>query len=188
MSNRVFIISWPSGVWKTTIWKLLVDMDTLNFEKIVTTTTRQPREWESYWLHYYFVDSDRFHRLIEQWRMIEYAFVHWNYYWSTYEELERIISDWKIPLYIVDHQWAVFLKDKLTSDYKVETILLYPPSELELRKRLKERWSEDDTSFKVRFEESMEQLKHKDFYDHIIVNDIIEETIDKFIELISNAN
>ena len=188
MSKKIYIISWPSGVGKTTIWKILVDMDDLLFEKVITTTTRCPREGESYGVHYYFVEKEKFSRLIEQNRMIEYAIVHGNYYWSSYEELDRILDIWKIPLYIVDPQWAKFLKDKLIKDYDVSTIFLMPPSEDELVKRLNNRWTETQESFDLRLKESLDQIKDKDFYDYTIINDDIDKTIDEFISIIKPSS
>ncbi len=187
MKKRVYIMSWPSWVGKTTVWEIIINSDNLNFEKIITTTTRQPRDDEFYWVHYYFVEEEKFDRLVESWSLIEYAKVHWNYYWSTYEELERILHEWLIPLYIVDHQWALFLKEKLKDDYDVVTVVLLPPNKDELLKRLNKRWTETEETLKIRFQESMEQLEEKDFYDYEIVNDNLEKTVEEFIKITKNS-
>ena len=70
--------------------------------------------------------------------MIEYALVHGNYYGSTAEELERIVSLGKNPLYIVDPQGMAHLKPELAKrSYRVSTVFLLPPSIDELKNRLR---------------------------------------------------
>lgn len=45
MKKTVFILSGPAGVGKTTIWKALEKNDP-KVEKIITSTTRKPRDGE----------------------------------------------------------------------------------------------------------------------------------------------
>ncbi|MBS8121691.1 guanylate kinase [Candidatus Vampirococcus lugosii] len=185
-NKKIFIISGPSGVGKTTIGNYVIDADDLDFEKIITTTTREPRADEFYGIHYYFVDDEKFKRQIEAGKFIEYALVHGKYYGSTYEELDRIFSDGKIPFYIVDHQGAVFLKEKLSKEYIVKLILLVPPNEDELINRLKQRGTESEEEIKIRLQDSKKQLQYKDVYDYQIVNNDLEDAIEKFIKIINN--
>ena len=177
----VFILSWPSGVGKTTLWEAIkLEADDLRIEKVITTTTRQPRLWEVNWKDYWFVSVEEFEKMIETWKMIEWAQVHGNFYWSTFNELERIIQSWKRPLYIVDPQWVVSLKKVLTERYwyNVKTIFVIPPSEEELKRRLLKRGEDPDSeSFKIRLQESLNWLKMKDLFDYIIVNDNLEEAV-----------
>jgi len=124
--STIFIISWPSWVWKTTLWTILSQQkDDLKIEKVITTTTRTQRPWEIHWKDYYFVSIEDFGKLIKEDKLVEWAEVHNNFYWSTYDELNRILSKWYRPLYIVDPQWAKYLKKVLSSDYNVITIFLF---------------------------------------------------------------
>ena len=177
--KKVFILTWPSWVGKTTLWEQLKSK-VPNIEKVITTTTRKKRNYEEHWKDYYFVTIDEFTKLIKEGKLIEYAEVHNNFYGSTYDELERILSLWKTPLYIVDPQGVKFLKTKLSWLYDVKTIFILPPSENELKKRLLKRGEDENSeSFKVRLNESLIWLSEKDNYDYQIVNDDLEKAVNK---------
>ena len=188
----VFILSWPSWAWKTTLWEAIKpEADKLKIEKIITTTTRSPRPWEVNWRDYRFVSIKEFEKLIEQWKMIEWAQVHWNFYWSTYDELERILNKWYIPLYIVDPQGVVSLRKTLSSakssekliwySFQIKTIFVVPPSIDELKKRLLKRWENPNSdAFKLRLQESINWLNMKELFDYIIVNDDLEKAVEEF--------
>jgi len=188
----VFILSWPSGVGKTTLWEAIkLEADSLKIEKVITTTTRNPRPWEINWKDYWFVSVEEFEKMIEEWRMIEWAQVHGNFYGSTYNELERIIKKWNRPLYIVDPQWVISLKKTLSSSnflkssynvsFQIKTIFVVPPSEEELKRRLLKRWEDPNSeSFRIRLQESLNWLKMKDIFDYVIVNDNLEKAVEEF--------
>ena len=185
---KVFILSWPSGVGKTSIWeKFKQKYPNSNIEKVITTTTRPKREYEIDGKDYYFVTVDDFAKLIKEHKLIEYAEVHNNFYGSTYAELERILNSGKNPLYIVDPQGVKFLKEKLWKDYEVKTIFILPPSEEELKKRLLKRGEDPNSeSFKVRLNESLVWLAEKDDYDFTILNDDLDKAVEQFKSIIES--
>lgn len=139
-SHTVFILSGPSGVGKTTVWDEIRSNHSDRVEKIVTTTTRAPRPGETDGVHYYFLSKTEFEAEILSGNMIEYALVHGNYYGSSAEELDRIVSHAKSPVYIVDPQGMAHLKPELMRrGYRVSTVFLLPPSIDELKNRLRGR-------------------------------------------------
>ncbi len=176
MKKTIFIISGPSGVWKTTLWEYLKPYkDDLKIEKMITITTRKKRENEIDWKDYYFVSPEKFGQLIKNHELVEWAEVHNNFYWSSYQELERILNKGYRPIYIVDPQWVRYLKKVLSDKYNVVTIFILPPSIEELKKRLFKRWEDPNSeSYKVRLQESLIWLNEADDYDYRIVNDDIE--------------
>lgn len=103
MSKKIFILSGPAGVGKTTIWENIAEK-LPNIARIVTTTTRQIRDGETNGVHYHFISRDEFEAKISAGDLIEYAVVHTNLYGSTFSELERIISLDKSPIYIIEPQ------------------------------------------------------------------------------------
>lgn len=184
--SKIIIISWPSAVWKTTIWNVLLWKAYLNLEKVVTTTTRSLRNWELNWLDYYFTTKEDFENRISNGEFIEYANVHWNYYWSTYSELERILKKQKNVFYNVDPQWAKTLKNNLENKYNVTSIFLLPSSIEELKKRLKNRGEEDESNLQKRLDESQKRIQEKDFYDYNVVNSDFYKTIENIEKIIMN--
>ncbi len=188
MRKTIFILSWPSWVGKTTLWhNLLNEKDDIKIEKVITTTTRKPRDWEVNGKDYYFVSIEDFWKLIKENKLVEWAEVHNNFYWSTYQELERIIKRWYKPLYIVDPQWSKYLKKVLSDKYKVVTVFILPPSIEELKQRLLKRWEDPNSeAFKIRLNESLVWINDADHYDYKIVNDNLEDTINKLKNIFLN--
>jgi len=186
--KKVFILSWPSWVGKTTIYYMYIQKyPGTKIQKIITTTTRAKREYEQHAKDYYFVSIDEFKQFIKQKKFIEYAEVHDNFYWSTYTELENIILIWKIPFYIVDPWWVKFLKTKLYWIYDVKTIFILPPSIDELRKRLIKRWEDENSkNFQIRLDESLIWIEERNYYDYIIVNHDLEKSVQELDNIIKN--
>lgn len=184
--KKVFILSWPSWVGKTTIYEQYIKQKKDDkIQKIITTTTRKKRDYEKHWKDYYFISIDEFRKLIKNDELIEYAKVHENFYGSTYEELEKILENKKIPLYIVDPQWVKFLKNTLSWMYDVRTIFILPPNKEELKKILIKRWEDENSqSFKTRLNDSLIWLEEKDHYNYNIINDDLETALKEFEKII----
>ena len=77
----MIILSSPSGAGKTTLVKMLSELN--NFEVSISHTTRQPRPSEINEKDYYFVNETEFKRLIKNEEFLEYAKVFNNYYGTT---------------------------------------------------------------------------------------------------------
>ena len=59
----MIVLSSPSGAGKTTLVKMLSEID--NFEISISHTTRQPRPEETSNKDYFFITKDEFERLIK---------------------------------------------------------------------------------------------------------------------------
>lgn len=183
MQKTVFILSGPAGVGKTTIWQEIRN-NTPQIEKIITTTSRNPREWEINWVDYYFLSKAEFEAKIKTQEFIEYAIVHTNFYGSTFAELERILNLNKNPLYIIEPQWMVHIKPILEEKwYEVKTIFLLPPSIDELKNRLAKRWTETEEQYNIRLATALYELEQQDFYDIKIINDDLEKAKSELIKI-----
>lgn len=184
MKNTVFILSGPAGVGKTTIWEHL-DTSLPQIEKIITTTSRAPREWEKNGKDYYFLSTEAFQKKISENELIEFALVHTNYYGSTQDELERILNHGKSPIYIIEPQGMIHLKPLLEKrGYTVKTIFLLPPSIAALKDRLSIRGTETQEQFEIRIATAISELEQKDLYDFQVVNDSLDEAIESVKKII----
>lgn len=183
-NKKVFILSGPAGVWKTTLWHE-IEESCPHVQKIITTTSRPIRENETNGVHYHFIDRIEFEHKIHLWDLIEYAIVHTNYYGSTFSELERITNKGCAPIYIIEPQWMVHLKPILEeSGYTVITIFILPPSLDELKRRLHGRWTETEEQFQIRLATAMTELEQQDFYDIRLVNNDLEKTKEELLAIL----
>ena len=176
------ILSSPSGAGKTTLVDLLSKQD--NFEISVSHTTRQPRANETKDKDYYFVNDDKFNRLIKNQEFLEYAKVFKNYYGTTRTPVIDKLSKGKNVLFDIDWQGADQIKNKKL-DYKLITFFILPPS----KKILFERLSSRDMKDKLIVEERMKQFErdvlHWINYDYVVINDNIQDCYNKIKNLIN---
>ena len=136
---------------------------------------------------YYFLSRTDFEAKIAVWDFIEYATVHTNLYGSTFSELDRILSENKNPLYIIEPQGMVYIKPVLEKKwYKVKTIFLLPPSIDELKKRLSARGTETPEQYEIRLNTALQELEQKKFYDIQVINDDMKIAENDLVKIFSD--
>ena len=177
----MIILSSPSGAGKTTLVKMLSEID--NFEVSISHTTRQPRPIELPNKDYFFVDENEFNRLIKNEEFLEYAKVFNNFYGTTRSPVIDKLNKKKNVLFDIDWQGADQIKNKRL-DYKLITFFILPPSKEELFNRLSNR----DMKNKLIAEERMKQFErdvlHWINYDYVVINDDLKKCFSKINNLI----
>ena len=175
------ILSSPSGAGKTTLVNLL--SKTKDFEVSISHTTRKPRQNEVPDKDYFFVDEEKFRRLIKNEEFLEYAKVFNNFYGTTRTPVIDKLSKGKNVLFDIDWQGADQIKNKKL-DYKLITFFILPPS----RKVLFDRLSNRDMKDKLIVEERMKQfgrdVLHWINYDYVVVNEKLDDCFSKIFNLI----
>lgn len=179
-NNFSVVISAPSGAGKTTLINSIMKDQRFGFS--VSTTTRSQREAEEKGKSYYFVSNDEFKEMIKAGEFVEWAMVHGNYYGTSKKEIDRIKADGKIPIFDVDVQGAKTLSEKIDD---AVYIFIVPPSLEELNKRLQYRNTDPENQIKIRLGNAREEMTQFHLYDYIIVNDIIEDAIQRIKSVIT---
>ena len=67
------------------------------------------------------------------------------------------------------------------------TIFIMPPSFDELERRLRGRKSEDDNIISERLNIAKEEIKCKDKYDYIVINNTVDEAVLEIENIINNC-
>ncbi len=177
----MIVLSSPSGAGKTTLVKMLSELD--NFEISISHTTRQPRLSETSNKDYFFVNEVEFKRLIKNEEFLEYAKVFNNFYGSTRTPVIDKLNKGKNVLFDIDWQGADQIKNKKL-DYKLVTFFILPPSKEELFERLSNR----DMKDKLIVEERMKQFERDVLqwlnYDYVVINNNLEKCFSKINNLI----
>ena len=176
------ILSSPSGAGKTTLVNLLSKQD--NFEISISHTTRQPRPNEIPDKDYYFVNDEKFKRLINNQEFLEYAKVFENYYGTTRTPVIDKLNKKKNVLFDIDWQGADQIKNKKL-DYKLITFFILPPSKEILFERLSNRDMKDKLIAEERMKQFERDMLHWINYDYVVVNEDLEECHSKIQNLIS---
>jgi len=177
----MIVLSSPSGAGKTTLVKMLSEID--NFEISVSHTTRQPRPDETTDKDYFFITKDEFERLIKNEEFLEYAKVFKNFYGTTRTPVIDKLDKGKNVLFDIDWQGADQIKNKKL-DYKLITFFILPPSKEELFERLSNRDMKDKLIVEERMKQFERDVLHWINYDYVVINDNLKKCFTKINNLI----
>ena len=177
----MIVLSSPSGAGKTTLVKMLSEID--NFEISVSHTTRQPRSDETSDKDYFFITKDEFERLIKNEEFLEYAKVFNNFYGTTRTPVIDKLDKGKNVLFDIDWQGADQIKNKKL-DYKLLTFFVLPPSKEELFERLSSRDMKDKLIAEERMKQFERDVLHWINYDYVVINDDLKKCFSKINNLI----
>ena len=175
LSQKLIIITAPSGSGKTTIVKeLLAQIPQLAFS--VSATTRTARKSETNGIDYHFMSVEDFQNKIEEDAFAEYEMVYENKFYGTLKaKLNEIWFDKKMPLVDIDVQGA----QKLKHLYKTNalSIFIQAPSLEILAERLKKRGTDSEEMIEERLAKAEAELLVKDKFDQLVVNDDLQKAI-----------
>ncbi|MBX5467117.1 MAG: guanylate kinase [Firmicutes bacterium] len=166
----LFIFTGPSGVGKGSVMRALLARDP-HLHKVVTYTTRPPREGEVDGFDYRFVSKAEFEALLAQGALYEHERVYQDYYYGSPRDI-----------FIPDHDGVIELDYKGRLKYQarfphVVSIFLLPPSLEELKRRILNR--SRVTNLEARLKNAVEQLRQAASYDYLVQNDDLERCVEE---------
>ncbi|MCW3785405.1 guanylate kinase [Plebeiibacterium sediminum] len=182
--GKLIIFSAPSGTGKTTIVKHLLQKD-FNMEFSISATTRDPRGQEKHGIDYYFLTPDEFRTRIDAGDLLEWEEVYTDKYYGTLKsEVERITSQGNNIVFDVDVVGGLNIK-KMYGEQAI-AIFIKPPSVQELKNRLLIRGTDSLDVIQQRLDKAEKEISYADGFDHIIVNDKLEQAISEVETVLSD--
>lgn len=169
------VISGFSGAGKGTVLNRLLEKYD-NYALSISATTRKPRDGEENGREYFFKTREEFEKMIAKDELIEYAMYVNNYYGTPKAYVQEQLSLGRDVILEIEVQGALKVKEKFP-----DTPLLFiaPPSASELRRRLTGRGTEGADVIEERMRTAAREALVMESYDYIIVNDDLEECVDR---------
>lgn len=187
--KRVLVIGGPTGSGESTITNEIIKKFPI-FTRLVTATSRKPRNNEINKIDYYFFSKKEFEKNIKDGNILEYTYIknRDTYYGAYKPDLDEKISKGFKIIANVDVVGAKYYKEK----YNATTIFIKPKSIKELMGRLTDRdknISPDELNKRIRNAEN-EIKKEMPFYDYVVVNanGKLEEAVKKIIAILKKEN
>ncbi len=181
--GHLFVISAPSGTGKTTLCNRIIKMIP-NLRTSVSFTTRNPRNGEINGKDYSFTNTETFLDMVRKNDFIEWAEVYGNYYGTSRERVEEILSRGSDVVLDIDIQGAKQIKNKGTN---ATFIFILPPSSEKLTERLKKRNTETNEAMKKRLEMNKKEIEEYRYYCYVIVNDDLEKALRDLESIITSV-
>jgi len=180
VNGNLFIVSAPSGAGKTTLCREVLKQ-IKGMEYSVSYTTRMPRKGEENKIDYYFITKEAFKEKIKSGKWAEWAEVYGNFYGTSAEFLDARLTAGINLLLDIDVQGTIQIKKKYPDSI---TIFIMPPSLETLRTRLESRGTDNQHTIEMRLAIAEKEMKKKDLYRHIIINDNLSTAVSELIRAI----
>jgi guanylate kinase len=180
---KVFVITGPSGVGKGTLIRGLLERIP-ELELSVSATTRPPRPGERDGVDYHFLTREQFDRALANGEFVEHATYSGNRYGTLRAELERRLRAGLPVVLEIEVQGARQVRDAMP---EAEAVFIAPPSREALRARLIGRGTDPPEQVDARLSRAEEELDAQSEFQHVVVNDRLEEATQELAEIVSSA-
>ena len=182
-TGQLIVVSGPSGVGKGTICRAVMS----RLPEVclsISATTRPQAATEVEGRDYFFMTHEAFQAGIAQARFLEYAEVFGNYYGTPKDKVDDLLAEGKTVFLEIDVQGGRQAK----ALYPTALLLFVLPPDmkaLEERLHIRGRDAGENTDQRLR-EAKAEIAAAREFYEHLMVNDDLEQAIEEVIQIIQN--
>jgi len=178
------VISGPSGVGKTTIWRTLAER--YGYELSISATTRAPRAGEKGGVDYRFVTREQFQEAVRRGEFLEHSEHFGNLYGTPKEPVEAALRNGRVILLQIDVNGARQIMRRLSGTQRY-CIFLQAPDLSEQERRLRGRHSDSEASMRARLQRAEMEMAERLSYDASVVNDDVERAVKEIHHLIQKA-
>ena len=180
-SGIMIVLSSPSGAGKTTLTKKLEE-NNKNFSLSISHTTRKPRPNEIDGKDYYFVNEEKFNKLVKTNSFFEHASIFNNFYGTLKKPVLKIIEQSQDVLFDIDWQRTQQLKE--IKGLKIITFFILPPNIKILKERLLNRHQGQEKIISERMKKFNDEISHWNEYNYVVINDDLEQCYNNLTSII----
>ena len=182
----LIIISGPSGSGKSTIVSRLLKTSELPLELSVSATTRDPRPKEVDGVNYHFLTHEQFETHRKNGDFLEFVevFGRGQWYGTFKDKVTTSRKNGKWIILEIDVEGAMRVAKQVPDAI---TIFIHPGSLEELERRLRGRDTETEEKILRRLEVARQELELATSYQHIVINDNIEDTVNRVDQILKTS-
>ena len=177
--GRLFVLSGPSGVGKSTVLREIRRL-VPELWYSVSATTRGMRPGEIDGVNYHFLTGEQFAELVASGELLEWAHFAGNHYGTPRVPVEQRLAAGDDVLLEIEVQGARQVRAAMP---EAMLVFLLPPTWEELVRRLVGRGTEDPAEQTRRLETARIELAAQDEFDVRVVNHDVAEAAAKVVEL-----
>ena len=181
----LIVLSGPSGVGKGTFRAAIFSKGEKKFVYSISAKTRLPRTGETDGVDYFFKTREEFEQMIQNKQLLEYAEYVGNYYGTPLEYVENTLAKGKDVFLEIDVQGAIQVRDLMPDGV---FIFLTPPDLNELESRIVNRGTDSDEVIAKRMKTAREELELMKYYDYSVVNDTVDNAVQKIEAIIQTEH
>jgi guanylate kinase len=181
-SPLLVVLSGPSGAGKDAVLDELARRGH-RFHRVITCTTRPPRDNEQHGVDYYFVSDAEFDRLIETGGLLEHAVVYGHRSGVPKQQVLDRLRD-GLDVYVrTDVQGAATIKRLAPG---AVLVFIAPSSLDDLEARIRARNADDEERIQRRLRTAASEMARRDEYEYVITNESgrLEATVDRLVEIL----
>ncbi|MHC5108244.1 MAG: guanylate kinase [Planctomycetota bacterium] len=184
--GKLIVISGPSGAGKTSICNALLEQ-LPHAVWSVSATTRPMRPGDVDGETYEFLTDEEFDRRVQDGEFLETATYIGHRYGTPRKPVEDAVRNGKYVIMEIDVQGGAQVAERMPSSVR---IFVLPPNQASLKARLEGRNTEADELVRKRLAAADGEIafaRDSGFYDHLLVNDVLETTVEEVLMVIGQG-
>lgn len=150
----------------------------------VSATTRARRPGEVDGVHYHFLSDDEFDALIASNSFLEWAEFAGARYGTPWSSVHDALAAGATVLLEIDVQGARQVRARFPD---AVLIFLQPPDLEALARRMAGRGADDPERIAERLAIAREEMAAADSFDHVLVNDRLDEAVDAIVRILDDT-